>query len=469
METINEILQYNFSYSSFKQSAEKIIPIRLSSLIELKINKLEQISQEVGLGAFTFSGKNLIPQIFKKFKSSLSDSNIRFEPKELRTLSYSLAHSEQGLTSILSNDKELDIALGYLASNWKDTYLFGLIDCLLQNWEATNDLSLVLLEYFITSKLEGYEGGRNTLISFKANKKYFNTNNGDLILGDTLAKLNIPLGDACKFLGVPTSWNSYPYFSKVIVTYYERNKNKISEVLNNLVDFLVIHNKDKTYKRLISKLIIQANQPEFVNIQDDIKVLAFNYIGDPNNNSNWLPLDNFSTRECEELLQSKNILNEWLTRQFINVFFNECINDERRKKFWLKYVTNITSFKVYGSSITKAILKNNESIAEFLDARFEVVSSNVNLSAFLLFIDNHMIIEFSNDGYACCAYKIGSKNAPDLNRHLNSIDSLRNSSLDLAIQTSSNYYYNLSEEGRLLHNADWEHKFNYWLKSKVLR
>lgn len=469
METIQEILQFNFSYSSLKQSAEKIIPINLSSFIDLKINKLEQISQEVGLGAFTFSGNNLIPQVFKKFKSSLSDNRIRFEPKELRTLSYSLAHSEQGLNSVLSNEKELDIALGYLESNWKDTYLFGLIDCLLFNWEDKNVSSLVLLEYFITLKLESYEGGRNTLISFKANKRFFNTNNGDLVLGDTLAKLNIPLGDACKLLGVPTSWNSYPYFSKVIVTYYERNKNRISEALNTLAEFLIIHNKDKTYKRLISKLIIQANQPEFANIQDDIKVLAFNYIGDPNNNSNWLPPDNFSTKECEELLQSKNILNEWLTRQFINVFFNECINDERRKRFWLKYVTNITSFKVYGSSITKAILRNNESIAEFLDARFEVVSSKVNVSAFLLFIDNHMIIEFSNDGYACCAYKIGSKNAPELNRRLNSIDSLRNSSLDLAIQTSSNYYYNLSDEGRLFHNTGWEHKFNYWLKSKVLR
>ncbi len=469
METTKEILQFNFSFSSFKQSAEKIVPIGLSSLIELKINRLEQITEEVGLGAFTFSGKNLIPQIFKKFKSSLSNSNIRFEPKELRTLSYALAHSEQGLNSVLSNEKELDIALGYLASYWKDTYLFGLIDCLLQNWEATNNSSLVLLEYFITSKLEGYEGGRNTLISFKANIKYFNTNNGDLILGDTLAKLNIPLGDACKFLGVPTSWNSYPYFSKVIVTYYERNKNKISEVFNTLVEFLVIHNKDKTYKRLISKLIIQANQPEFVSIQDEVKVLAFKHIGDPNNSSNWLPFENFTTKESEELLQAKNILNEWLTRQFINVFFNECINDERRKKFWLKYVTNITSFKVYGSAITKAILRNNESIAEFLDARFEVVSSKVNVSAFLLFMGNHMIIEFSNDGYACCAYKIGSKNAPQLNSHLSSIDSLRNSSLDLAIQTSSNNYYNLSDEGRLFHNTSWEHKFNYWLNSKVLR
>jgi hypothetical protein len=52
METIHEILQYNFSFSSFKQSAEKIIPISLSSFIELKINRLDQITEKVGLGAF---------------------------------------------------------------------------------------------------------------------------------------------------------------------------------------------------------------------------------------------------------------------------------------------------------------------------------------------------------------------------------------------------------------------------------
>lgn len=149
-------------------------------------------------------------------------------------------------------------------------------------------------------------------------------------------------------------------------------------------------------------------------------------------------------------------------------FFNVCINDERRKRFWLKYAPQISSFKVYGPSFTKTLLKRDERIAEYLEARFTTVYSNRDVSAFILYIGDYMIIEFSNEGFACCAYKMSSPNRPTLNSRLNSVEDLRNSSLPLAIQSDANYYYT-SEEGRLFHNSNWEHKFNHWLKEKVLR
>jgi hypothetical protein len=131
-------------------------------------------------------------------------------------------------------------------------------------------------------------------------------------------------------------------------------------------------------------------------------------------------------------------------------------------------VSNITSFKVYGSSFTKSILKGDERIAEYIDARFETVNSNKDASAFILYIGDYTIIEFSNAGYACCAYKINSSKRPVLNQKLNSVDDLRNSSLPKAIHSDSNYYYT-SDEGRLFHNSNWESKFNHWLKEKVLK
>lgn len=469
MPTIRDILQFHFSQTSLQQSAQKIIPITLSSLIDNRIDKLQKISEEVGANSFSFSGNNLIPQVFRKFKNSINNNNISFERRELRTLTYSLNYSEQNLTSIFSNENELIYALTLLESNWRDSFLVGLIDCFLKNWETKYHKSLELLEKFITNKLENYKGNRSTLISFKNNKRFFNTKNGDLILGDTIAKLNKPIQEATKILGVPESWFDYPYFSKVIVTYYERNKNNISNEIDNLNQALLKHNSSITNKRLISKIIIQANKPEFSNLQDSIKKIAFTQIGDPSNVSNWTAFDNATEMERREISEARNILNEWITQQFINVFFNVCINDERRKKFWLRFASKISSFKVYGPLHTKNMLKRDERIAEYVDARFETVTSKKDVSAFILYIGDYMLIEFSNEGYAFYAYKINSPYKPSLSYQLNSVDDLRNASMPMAIQ-SDNYYDYFNDEGRLTHrdgNQIWETRFNSWMNNKI--
>lgn len=469
MPTLQDILQFHFSPTTFQQSAQKIIPTTLTSLSDHRIDKLQKIIEEVGANSFSFSGNNLIPQVFRKFKSSINNSNIAFERRELRTLTYSLNHSEQNLQFIFGSENELNFALKLLESNWRDSFLVGLIDCFLKNWETKYQKSLEKLEQFIARKLENYSGNRSTLISFKNNKRYFNTKNGDLILGDTIAKLNKPIQEATRILGVPESWFDYPYFSKVIVTYYERNKAKIADKVENLNDVLQKHNSSVTSKRLISKIIIQANQPVFATVQDKIKKIAFTQIGDPSNISNWTAFENATEIEKREIIQGRNILNEWITQQFINVFFNVCINDERRKKFWLRFASKISSFKVYGPLHTKSILKRDERIAEYVDARFETVTSKRDVSAFILYIGDYMLIEFSNEGYAFYAYKINSSLRPNLNYQLNSVDDLRNGSMPMAVQ-SDNYYDYFNDEGRLTHrdgNQIWETRFNSWMNKKV--
>lgn len=469
MPTIRDILQFHFSQTSLQQSAQKIIPITLSSLIDNRIDKLQKISEEVGANSFSFSGNNLIPQVFRKFKNSINNNNISFERRELRTLTYSLNYSEQNLLPIFSNEYELKHALTLLDLNWRDSFLVGLIDCYLRSWETKFQKSLVQLEQFIANKLENYSGNRSTLISFKNNKRYFNSKNGDLILGDTIAKLNKPIQEATKILGVPDSWFTYAYFSKVILTYYERNKNRISDEIDNLNKVLLTHNSSITNKRLISKIIIQANKPEFSNLQDSIKKIAFTQIGDPSNVSNWTAFDNATEMERREISEARNILNEWITQQFINVFFNVCINDERRKKFWLRFASKISSFKVYGPLHTKNMLKRDERIAEYVDARFETVTSKKDVSAFILYIGDYMLIEFSNEGYAFYAYKINSPYKPSLSYQLNSVDDLRNASMPMAIQ-SDNYYDYFNDEGRLTHrdgNQIWETRFNSWMNKKI--
>lgn len=468
MQNVNDILEFHFLPSALQQAAQKIIPTSLTQLNEIRIDKLKKITEQVGAASFNFNGNNLIPQVFKKFKSSIQTNNTGFDRRELRTLTYSLSYSETELSAIFNNEKEINYALQLLSSNWRDSFLIGIIDCYLKNWETENRTSLNTLADFIGEKLTAYNGNRNTINAFKKNLKYFDLKNGDLVFGNELALNNVSIKEAPKILSLPESWFLYPYFSKVLVAYYDKKQNDLINLIDDFENALDFHKNSNTNKRIVSKFIIQANKPEYSALQGKVKHLAFKFIGDPENKSVWADFNNATEKEKSDLINARKILNEWITRQFINVFFNVCINDERRKRFWLKYAPQISSFKVYGPSFTKTLLKRDERIAEYLEARFTTVYSNRDVSAFILYIGDYMIIEFSNEGFACCAYKMSSPNRPTLNSRLNSVEDLRNSSLPLAIQSDANYYYT-SEEGRLFHNSNWEHKFNHWLKEKVLR
>lgn len=471
MPTTQDVLKFYFPLNSFKESANNIIPTALSALTDNRINNLYKITEEIGVSSFTFSGNNLIPQVFKKFKNSFNRQNVSFDNRELRTLTYTISYSESNLHSIFSNENELKYALVLLESNWKDSFLIGLIDCFLKNWGTTFSKSLDQLEQFILQKLDSYTGNRSSITSFINNKRFFYSKNGDLILGDTIAKLNKPIQEATKILGVPESWFTYPYFSKVITTYYERNKSKIADEIENLNDALQKHNSTITNKRLVSKIILQVNLPELLVLQEKIKNIAFKQIGDPENISNWTVFENATEIEKRELLQAKNVLNEWITKQFINVFFKVCINDERRKKFWLQFASKISSFKVYGPAHTKRRLKQEERISEYVDARFETVASKRDIAAFILYIEDYMLIEFSDEGYAFYAYKNNSPHRPSLTSQLISVDDLRNASMQMALQSDAYYNY-FNDEGRLTHrdgNQNWETKFSSWINEKVLK
>lgn len=468
MPNINDLLEFHFSSANFQENATKnIIPITLAQSCDLKINKLNRIVEKIGICEFKLSKNNLIPQIFKKFKSYLSNKKIEFERRELRTLSYTFTYSNEEFPTIFSSANELNIALQLLNSNWRDSFLLGIFNCYLNNWDAKNKASLLILEKFINEKLNAYNDEKKTIKSLKQNQNYFNLKNGDLLLGSDLALKDIPIQKTTKFLSLPDSWFKYPYFSKVIIAYYEKKReNELVYVLNDFESALDIHYNSTSSKKLISKLIIHTNNAEYINLQDKVKQLAFKFIGDPDHSSKWT-LINATNKEKEELAKAKVILNEWITRQFIDVFFNVCINDKERKIFWLKFASKISSFKVFGPSSRKKSLSKDERVADYINTRFTTVNSKEDVSAFILYIGEYMIIEFSENGFACCAYKMSSKNKPNLKKIQKSVKELRNPSLPLAIQSDGDLYIT-NEEGRLLHQPNWEHKFNYWLTEKVL-
>jgi hypothetical protein len=468
MKSVNEILSCNFSIDKFQTSAMEIIPLALKYQIENRVNEIKEITTSFGKADFEFHDQSLIDVVIRKFKSSLKKKNIEFSRRELRILAFCLDHERK----IIEYESEVEYALQLMISNWSDRYLNGLFIVLMRNWKIANLNSLKLIEHFLLKSLTEYTGKNATLCSLKKNKRFFSLSNGDLILGAELSLKNILLLNATEYLSIQESRFSDPYFSNVILTYYEKKENDISVFLEELITCLKKHNNNirgtALSKKVMSKLVLQANTPQFSSLQERIKNESFNLVGDPE--KDWTIYENASDLEKQQLMEAKNVLNEWITKQFINVFFNVCLNDIRRKKFWLGYASQITSFKVYGSTYTESLLKQDDRIAEFVSGRFKKVSSNRDVSAFILTIGEYILIEFSKEGYAFLAYKNNSNLTPNFNKKLDSVEDLRNPNLGMLIQTNGfreEYYDN----GRLFHKDGkevWEIRFNKWIRQKAL-
>ncbi|MCX8483154.1 MAG: hypothetical protein ORN50_06195, partial [Crocinitomicaceae bacterium] len=108
MRSANDILDFHFSSTSLKQAAQKIIPITLTQINDVRIDKLQKITEEFGVASFNFQGDNLIPQIFRKFKSAFQNNSDNFDRRALRTLTYSLSYSEKGHSAIFNSGIEID-------------------------------------------------------------------------------------------------------------------------------------------------------------------------------------------------------------------------------------------------------------------------------------------------------------------------------------------------------------------------
>jgi hypothetical protein len=470
MPPLDNILIEHFPREPINKPALTAFLNRLSKLNDTQINKLKKLIEEIGANPFPAPQESLIPIIFRKFKTAYKNKSSDFNKRELRTLTYSLSFIEMNFDSIFRNEMELKYVFELLESNWRDTYLVGLIDTYLRSWETKESKSLELLESFIVNKLDQYTGNRSALLSFKNNKRFFSIKNGDLILGDTLAKLNKPIREAVKVLGVPESWFEYAYFSKVITTYFEKNKDNLATLIDSLDEILSLHILAKTKKRLIPSIIIQLSDTANIQVKDKIKKIAITHLKDPLSKSEslWGNTNDITELEFNNLQKAKTIIIQWLTEEFIDFFFKECIYDIRRRNFWIKYSKKISLFKIVGSLPIKHKLLRNKAIANYVDVRFASTNSQGDLnSAFMFVINDYLIVEFSDKG-AFYAYKVRNPKAPSIDsNYFYQTSDLKDTSMVQIAYRTGHYIHTYNQEGKLPHNdADlkWEDVASKWLE-----
>lgn len=470
MKSASEILRIHFSPNTFVKTSEYAFNKILTTTIDNNINKLKKITKEVGASNFTFNNELLASSVFNKFKSKDISS---FTSREIKALSHCLNYTESKIQSIYSNSQELALALDIINENWKDSYILSLLNCYLTNWLISNSDSSNLMYNFISEKLGLYQGDRRVILSIKENLKYFDPKNGDVKLGNEIALKNISIKDVMTYLSLPETWIVYPYFENVIVAYFEKKKTNLPYVIDDVIDVLKRHSYNecgtKANKKVISKIIIQASQSEFLALQDHVKDIAFGMVGDPAILGNW-SYSRATDTEFNEIHKAREILNEWITKLFINVFFEACINDQRRKRFWLNMSNHITSFKVFGPKSIKDYLKFDERISKYVDSRFQTTDSQRQVAAFFMQVKNHNLIEFSDKGYAFYAYKKTNPNSPQIDKRYETVDNFRNGSMPYLVSRQGYYLQNFNEEGRLSHNDGemrWEEVFSRWIKEII--
>lgn len=472
MNEAQDLLNFKFRSSAFSSQGDKVITRAFSDLVQRRILQLEKISKEIGIrGHKELKGKG-IGDAYRKFKNWIREEKptITFDRRELRSLTYALNYGEDAGTAIYERPEELMLALDLLEENWRDSFLHGLFLTYLKNWELPGNGSFEVLAEFVLVKLEHYEGTRSRFTQLKSNLKYFRKN-GALELGAFLYYKDIPLTEVTDFLGFPDHWISYPYFEGVINSYLERTKNQLDDYLDEITIVLSAHSNHvrgtRANKIILSKIIC-ACEHESEWIQDKVKDIAFELVGDPGVSSNWLVPEDIGSRSRQRIELATQLLNEWITRQFISVFFERCIRDPRRKKFWLKYAKHIRRFKFFGPIEIKKVLKRDDRIRKYVEGRFHSVEGGSKVSAFMFLLGEHKMIEFSEKGYAFLAYKASNRSAPDFDlEHLGSVEEFRNGSSPMLVKREGRRLHSFNEEGRLPHHDGyllWEEVFERWIK-----
>lgn len=465
MKRAKSILAFNFDGSFFSNYAE--IHEITKRQISTQIRKLERLKHNEFDITLDTEMQNVVLKKFNNYLTLQNKVPDFFSKKDLRILSYSINDSYDNFQSILNQRASLNLLFELFNKNWSDNLIIGLVSSLLNGWGTIETSNLNSLSEFIIDKLKNYQGNRKSILNIKGLTRYLSTNNGDILLGADFVQKDLPIKESLSLLNLPESWISYPYFKNVFLTYYDLRINDIKEIIGEIEVLIELRNDLDFNKILISKIIIQASKPENSEIQDQIKRLAFNYIGDPEIEAKWYPAKNAPIAHQNEMRQAIQILNQWIIQQFINVFFEKCINDPRRKRFWLTYSKHMTQFCVIGNGPTKRTLLKDERIAEFVNSRYKQTRIGED-SAIMFVLRSHILVEFSDTG-KLYAYKASNLLAPSFST--NSYNSL--SQLKLSYAANNQLIYRTGrtiksyrDEGSQPHSdgeMKWEEVFRKWI------
>lgn len=448
MSELTTILKISFDPRTFVLGAKDILSQKEKTNIEKNIDRLKEVSS-IGLSNDEpIPDEYLSDKVYARFQYCCSHPGKDvFSSRELRMLIYSMYRIKRS-TMMNKLVKMLD-------ENWRNKFFNGLLVYILSNFDTTNEEIMAPVLSLMQKQLKAYKGKRDKYLLMKRNLRFFQLH-GPEMLGITLRRQDAGQKKNCSLrnmssmiFGMSSNRIDYEYYSRTIVAYFE--KDALSK-LNLMEEILKAHNYDATPKRLIPSLIINENKKGTAEQIDTIKTLAVGMIGDPAIKSKW-SLSTGSAEEKENIEEARKIMNGWIKRKIITLFFEKCVHEPTRKKFWLDHVNLIRSFRIYCTIESKAVLMQDSRMANYLESITTVLrdKKTVDMYALGMSIGKYYMIEFSDIG-SLHIYPENSIKGPLYFWQLKK----------LHIPVIQSFMLDF-DEGKLPHVKGWEKTFNTWL------
>lgn len=379
--------------------------------------------------------------------------------RKVRRLAYSLSYAEGQTGRIVENQQWLETALHCIDNQFAYGMIPGIFDTLLQHWSHPNAR---LLRTLLEAKLSSYSGRRRDLLGIQKNLDFYKSENSAVLFGAKLVGEGRKLPEAWDILQLSDHMRRYEYLSQVASAYARFAVRGTFHVpdLTSIVEFLKVHEPDAskrdTSKRVLAPIIVKAKSTNDSQLQEEIKNVALERIGDPENDGKWYPWNNASQQDRDELKSAQQTVAQWLTEHIIGLFFERLAMDTSRRVFWQGYAKYITKFKIYANSNDKLALRriSDSRLAPYLNDRVGNLIGDRERSALVMVIKDFTLVEFSKVGGAFYAYDSTRPGTPNFWRYDIPISSLRDQKRAVR---------------RVIHNSGWQWGLNTWLKYSVLK
>lgn len=443
----------------FRLLADRVADHQTEKVVNKNMSKLKQIEERMLVDKGLEVAQQSIDEVISKVIRMAPSGNTAGENwtvRELRIVSYYLMKLRDDSINYM-------YALELLNNNWKNMFFNGLAFYLLNSWHSIEPDFRTLTGQLLMRKLEEYSDSNRRYNLWKNRLNLFDSN-GPTRMAAMLSAKRMNIEEAPTLLGFKESSIKQSYYSDVIIKYIANNG--ITD-RDSIEDILELHNLDRTKKLVFAYLVEKEDQIGDGLRRAQLCRFANTQLGDVTLATSWAPFAGATETDVQKLKKAMQLVNMWFAQQIIESFFEICVQDKERKNFWLKYVNNISAFKIIGSTATKRLLQSNSKIGSmFLRHYIETNSYSSQTSALVLFIKNKMIVEFSDTGalYVYNQTHPMVKNVTNARYGLASTNDLKIPSMDGIVE--KNYWGDYSiynEQGKLHHRGNWQIRLTAWM------
>ncbi len=454
MNEAKKLLQFGFKTEKFCRTAFKVEDgqLRLAKLSEslMEIEKKHSMGTPIGLRPEDIQ---LVYRRFIQTSNTGAFHRTFSDKKTARKLAWALTYSEKHAPydqSIASHEGRLVNALGVIRVHCNERALFGVFNALLQEWHVR---TAGLIRAFLRTQLGKYVGRRKSILKLKASTAWYCDQKGATQLALSLHRDMKKLAEIWTYLELPSHMNSYSYFGFVAEAYVAINRNLGRSFLEDIVQFIKIHNDDKRARTILARLIEILGIEASEHLRQPVQTFALQSWQDPRITGAAIRWRGISDNAV-------TIFKHWITKDDLRFFFDlvakACDDDkfQHRKDFWMTYLSHIVFCRPVLRSDVERILGKDPEALQYTQTRrpAKLKGGTQDQHAFIIQMQEHTFVEFSTAG-ACYVYRDGNRPFP-MDAKEYRMDLLRNreKALHRVIHSSS--------KGR---PWAWQERFSAWI------